>query len=95
MRNFEDYRSDTGFNNLVVRRALGEIDTEVLAIALAALSDKTREVFYRNMSGRSTIICKEVIESKGRSTGKYLSTSSIGGVGEVWDNMTPSAWHAP
>ena len=77
MRNFEEYHSDTRFNNLVVRRALGEIDTEVLATAPAALSDKTREVFYRNMCG------------------KYLSASSIGGVGEVWDNMTPSARHAP
>ena len=27
--------------------------------------------------------------------GKYFSASSIGGVGEVWGNMTSSAWHAP
>ncbi len=68
MNSFDDYRADTGFNNLAIQRALREIDTEVLATALVGLSEGIRGMFYRNMSRRTTTICEEDIQLRGGRT---------------------------
>lgn len=65
MANFSDYQEDTGWNNLVIRHALGEVDTEVLATAMAGLSEDVRNMFYRNMSRRTGDLCREIIGSRG------------------------------
>ncbi|GEM_PF-4609132 len=70
MPDFSDYQADTGWNDLVIRRALGEVDTEVLATAMAGLSEDVRNMFYRNMSRRAGDLCKEIIESRGGVTMK-------------------------
>jgi hypothetical protein len=44
------------WNDLVVQRALGEIDTEVLATALANLPVEIHAIFYRNMTKRATSV---------------------------------------
>ncbi len=68
MPNFSDYQADTGWNNLVIQRALGEVDTEVLATAMGGLSEDVRNMFYRNMSRRTGDLCREAIASRGGAT---------------------------
>lgn len=68
MPNFSDYQADTAWNNLVIRRALGEVDTGVLITAMVGLPEDIRIMFYRNMSRRTGDLCREDIASRGGIT---------------------------
>ena len=61
MVTFDDYLPPTPWNDMVVQRALGEIDTNVLALALVELPETTRAIFYRNMSRRASELVREHI----------------------------------
>jgi hypothetical protein len=75
MDGFTDYQADTGFNNLVIQRALGEVDTGVLITAMAGLPEEVRGMFYRNMSSRTNAMCKEEIASRGPALSARASLS--------------------
>ena len=47
-----DLAENTERNNSIMQRALREIDEQVLAQALVDLTEKQREIIYRNMSPR-------------------------------------------
>jgi len=67
MVTFNDFLAVSRWNDLVVQRALGEIDTEVLATALANLPVEIHAIFYRNMSKRATELVAEQIDVKRRA----------------------------
>jgi hypothetical protein len=64
MATFDDLLAQTPWNDLVVQRALGEIDTSVLALALVDLTEETRAIFYRNMSRRASHLVREQVDAK-------------------------------
>lgn len=76
MPSFGDYQADTGFNNLVIQRALCEVDTGVLITAMVGLPEDIRSMFYRNMSRRTGDLCREDIASRGSDTSVSISASS-------------------
>jgi flagellar motor component MotA len=66
MVTFNDFLAANPWNDLVVQRALGEIDSEVLATALANLPVEIHSIFYRNMSKRARELVSEQIGIKRR-----------------------------
>jgi hypothetical protein len=54
MVNFNDFLAVNPSNDLVVQRALGDIDMDVLATALVNLPSDTQAIFRRNMSKRAS-----------------------------------------
>ena len=59
MVTFNEFLAVNPWNDLVVQRALGEIDTEVLATAFVNLPGEIQAIFYRNMSRRASELVKE------------------------------------
>ena len=77
MANFEDYRADTGFNNLVIQRALRGVDTQMLGLAMAGLPEDTREMFYRNMAKHVGDACREAIEEMGKVSRSRIESAQV------------------
>lgn len=64
MIRIEDFIENTARNNIIVQRALREIDTEVLADALAESPEEIRSIILRNMSKRACTLLSEDIKGK-------------------------------
>ena len=64
MVTFNDFLAVNPWNDLVVQRALGDIDMDVLATALVNLPSDTQAIFYRNMSKRASEFLTEHIGAK-------------------------------
>jgi hypothetical protein len=64
MAALSDFSRASPWNDLVVQRALAEIDTDVLATALVDQPDEVRSIFYRNMSRRASELVAEEIATK-------------------------------
>lgn len=64
MVTFNDFLAVNPWNDLVVQRALGDIDTNVLATSLVDLPSNVQAIFYRNMSKRAVELVVEQIGDK-------------------------------
>jgi hypothetical protein len=64
MVTFNDFLAANPWNDLVVQRALGDIDTNVLATALLNLPSDIQAIFYRNMSKRASELVVEQVGAK-------------------------------
>ena len=64
MVTFDDFLTVNPSNDLVVQRALGDIDMDVLSTALVNLPSDTQAIFYRNMSKRAAALLTEHIGTK-------------------------------
>lgn len=64
MVTFKDFLAVNPWNDIVVQRALGDIDADVLATALVNLPSEIQAIFYRNMSRRASELVVEQIGTK-------------------------------
>ncbi len=64
MAPFNDFLAATPSNDLVVQRALGDIDMDVLATALVNLPGDTQAIFRRNMSRRASDFLTDQLRAK-------------------------------
>jgi hypothetical protein len=53
MPQFRDFREPGKRNDIIIQRALRDIDSEVFVSALEGMDDEERGIFYRNMSRRA------------------------------------------
>lgn len=64
MVTFDDFLAANPSNDLVVQRALGDIDIDVLATALVNMPSEIQAVFRRNMSRRASNLLTDQMEAK-------------------------------
>lgn len=67
MESLDDFLAANAWNDMVVQRALAEIDATVLALALVDLTEETRAIFYRNMSRRMSQLVREHVDAGHRA----------------------------
>lgn len=53
MAEFKDFREPGKRNDIIIQRALRDIDSEVFISALESMDEEERGIFYRNMSKRA------------------------------------------
>ncbi len=64
MVTFNDFLTVDPWNDLVVQRALGDIDAHVLSTALVDLPADIQAIFFRNMSRRASELVRELVGAK-------------------------------